>query len=281
MSGYFTQKPCRQQGGLAKKMESSGENVDEDHESSPEQSKRTLSSAKSPSGLVRSNGAKTRPKTTELLHNVRRKSCSKKDSVGAQNTQSVTAATPSSGKQNRNCSTPKNAQIGNEPDAVLGASESPEQLGYRSENNIPCERVRFKNEGSCGPKIESAFPRTSPHGKVIHFFQLFLALLLQIIQWSNQYASEGKVAKSCMKDGRIEEITLEEFKRLLACLLYMGIIKALDVKNYWAKCFHFRRLWACKFFPNRDRFRAILAALQVQLQGCQLAGPIVQDSSIL
>ena len=43
----------------------------------------------------------------------------------------------------------------------------------------------------------------------------------------------------------------------------MGIIKAPDVKNYWAKCFPFRGLWARKLFPNRDRFRAILAALQV------------------
>ena len=66
-----------------------------------------------------------------------------------------------------------------------------------------------------------------------------------------------------MKDGRFEEITLEEFKRFLPCLLYMRIIKALDVKNYWKKCFPFRGLWARMFFPNRDRYRAILAALQV------------------
>ena len=135
----------------------SDEDADEDHKSPHEQSKRTLTSAKSHSGLVRSNGAKARPKTAELLCNVRRKSCSKKDSVGAQNTQSVTAATPSSGKQNCNCSTPKNSQISNEADAVLGARESPQQLGYHSENNGPCGRVRFKNEGSCGPKIESPF----------------------------------------------------------------------------------------------------------------------------
>ena len=138
----------------------SDEDADEDHESPPppppphEQSKRTLTSAKSHSGLVRSNGAKARRKTAELLCNVRRKNCSKEDSVGAQNTQSVTVATPSSGKQNRNCSVPKNAQISNEADAVLGARESHQQLGYHSENNGSCGRVRFKNEGSCGPKIE-------------------------------------------------------------------------------------------------------------------------------
>ena len=63
------------------------ENVDEDNESPPEQGKSTLISAKSFSGLVRSKEVRARPKTTELLHNVRRKSCSKKDSVGAQNTQ--------------------------------------------------------------------------------------------------------------------------------------------------------------------------------------------------
>ena len=61
-----------------------------------------------------------------------------------------------------NCSTPKNAQTGNPADAALGARESPEQLGYHSENDRPCGRVRFKNEGSCGPKVESVSPRTSP-----------------------------------------------------------------------------------------------------------------------
>ena len=60
-------------------------NVDEDNESTPEQGKRTLTSAKSLSGLVRSRGVKAKPKTVEILRNVRRKSCSKKDIVGAQN----------------------------------------------------------------------------------------------------------------------------------------------------------------------------------------------------
>ena len=68
-----------------------------------------------------------------------------------------------------NCSTPKNAQTSNLADAVLGARESPEQLGYHSENNGPCGRVRFKNEGSCGPKVESVFPRTSPPSKALLF----------------------------------------------------------------------------------------------------------------
>ena len=60
-------------------------NVDEDNESTPEQGKRTPTSAKSLSGLVRSRGVKAKPKTVEILHNVKRKSCSKKDIVGAQN----------------------------------------------------------------------------------------------------------------------------------------------------------------------------------------------------
>ena len=57
-------------------------NVDEDDEPPPEQGKRTPTSAKSLSGLVKSMGAKARPKTVQLLHNVRKKSCSKKDNVG-------------------------------------------------------------------------------------------------------------------------------------------------------------------------------------------------------
>ena len=42
--------------------------------------------------------------------------------------------------------------------------ESPEQLGYHSENNGQCGRVRFKNEGSGGPKTAALFYRTQdPH----------------------------------------------------------------------------------------------------------------------
>ena len=44
----------------------SDEDVDEDHESPAEQGKSTLSSARSPSELVRSDGAKAGPKTAEL-----------------------------------------------------------------------------------------------------------------------------------------------------------------------------------------------------------------------
>ena len=60
-------------------------NVDEDNESTPEQGKRTPTSAEILSGLVRSRGVKAKPKTVGILRNVRRKSCSKKDIVGAQN----------------------------------------------------------------------------------------------------------------------------------------------------------------------------------------------------
>ena len=73
-------------------------NVDEYNKSPPEQGKRTPTSAKSLSGLVKSKRAKATPKTADLLRNVRRKSCRKKDSVGAQNT--VTVVTPSSGRKN-------------------------------------------------------------------------------------------------------------------------------------------------------------------------------------
>ena len=61
------------------------------------------------------------------------------------------------------------------------------------------------------------------------------------------------MGKYYRKGGRFEEITLEEFKRFLACLLYMGIVKVPDMKN----------LWTHKFFPQREGVRAILAALQV------------------
>ena len=108
------------------------------------------------------------PPPVEILRNVRRKSCSKKDIVGAQNSHCCYVVLLLAARI-CNCSTPKNAQTSNLADAVLGARESPEQLGYHSENNGPCGRMRFKNDGSCGPKVESVFPRTSLPSKALLF----------------------------------------------------------------------------------------------------------------
>ena len=45
-----------------------GKNVDEDNKSPPEQGKRTPTSAKSLSGLVKSTGAKAKPKTVQSFY---------------------------------------------------------------------------------------------------------------------------------------------------------------------------------------------------------------------
>ena len=110
-----------------------------------------------------------------------------------------------------NCRTPKNSQTGNLADAVLGATESPEQLGYHSENNGPHGRVRSK-KGSCGPKVESVLPRTSLPSKAILFF---LTVLHQCPSSSDHTVVKPvcfgrESGKSYRKDGRFEEITLEK-----------------------------------------------------------------------
>ena len=71
--------------------------------------------------------------TAELLRNVRGKSCSRKDSVGAQHTQSLLILLLAG--RICNCCVPKNAQTGHLTDVGLSSRESPEQFGNHSENN--------------------------------------------------------------------------------------------------------------------------------------------------
>ena len=186
----FDHEVCSEPGFDSSSSDEDEENEDEDEEQSlsaepvakphnlPGTS--TANTKRSPKEVVRNDRVTAKAKTAGRLGTVKRRSSGNKDSYkGAQNELSTTT-TPSSGMQNRNCRTRTNAQSCNQADAVLGARENPDQLGYQPENKGPCGRVRFINEGNSGPKVESAFPRTSPPSKAIDFFQLLFtnALLL-------------------------------------------------------------------------------------------------------
>ena len=71
----------------------------------------------------------------------------------------------------------------------------------------------------------------------------------------------GKGKRPHMEKGNWRPITLVEFKRFLAFLLYKGIIKTPSQKDYWSKKFPFKQLIGDRFMPHKQ-FLAIMAALQ-------------------
>ena len=151
--------------------------------------------------VVRNDRVKAKVKTAGRLGTVKRKSSGNKDSYkGAQNELS-TANNPSSGRQNCNCRTTTNAQSGNQADAVLGARENLDQLGYQPENKGPCGRVRFINEGNSGLKVESAFPRPSiffnSFSQMPFFFRSYSGQtsMLLMIKWESTIGKEAGLRK--------------------------------------------------------------------------------------
>ena len=80
------------------------------------------------------------------------------------------------------------------------------------------------------------------------------------------YAVHGKgIGASYLSQshGQLEwrPIDLMEFRRFLACLFYMGIVKAPGRENYWQSDRLFSGLLGSMFVPTFQRYCGILAAL--------------------
>ena len=91
-------------------------------------------------------------------------------------------------------------------------------------------------------------------------------MMESIIENSNIYAVYGKGIGSTymsQKHGcpRWRPIDIMEFRRFLACLFYMAIIKAPSRANYWQKSTLFSGLLGSMFVPTYHRYCDILAAL--------------------
>ena len=104
--------------------------------------------------------------------------------------------------------------------------------GDRSKKWIPPHNV-----AQTGPVID--WQRGREPRRAVDFFLLFFPLHLMqvIIDNSNLYAVHGEgIGKSYMSQVHNEpvwrKINLMEFKRFLACLLYIGIVKAPARENY-------------------------------------------------
>ena len=117
-----------------------------------------------------------------------------------------------------------------------------------------------------GPKV--VWARGNAPKKALDFILLFFSfeLMQQIVDNSNKYAVHGRgIGRTYLSqvDGSHvwRQIDLMEFRRFLAGLFYMGIIKAPTRSNYWQKEVLFSGLFGSMFVPTFRRYCSILAAL--------------------
>ena len=148
-----------------------------------------------------------------------------------------------------------------EDDSHIAATRTKGYYGDRNRKWIPPLNV-----ADSGPLIvwqRFTYPRNA-----LDFFLLFYPshMMQTIIDKSNLYALHGQgISKSYMSQlegGFVwRKIDLMEFRRFLACLLYMGIVKTPARENYWHNDSIFSGLLGSMFLPSFRRYCGILAAL--------------------
>ncbi|XP_029183653.1 piggyBac transposable element-derived protein 4-like isoform X3 [Acropora millepora] len=105
--------------------------------------------------------------------------------------------------------------------------------------------------------------------KAVEFFNLFFTVELvnNIVNHTNSFAYEQAMAGShqtyTREDGSWQEVTANEIRRLIALLIYFGLMRASDsVDNYWSVKSLYHGLWA-RSFMSRSRFKALMGMLHV------------------
>lgn len=104
--------------------------------------------------------------------------------------------------------------------------------------------------------------------RAVDFFFLFFTadMINNICSHTNSYANEhimeGSFRSYAQADGSWQDITPDEIKRLIAMLIYFGLVKVGNVDNYWSVKTLYHGLWARAIMP-RTRFRALMALLHV------------------
>ena len=99
----------------------------------------------------------------------------------------------------------------------------------------------------------------------LEFFHLFFTteMIHDICRHTNSYANERIIAGShssyTKADGSWKDATPEEINRLIALLIYFGLVKVgTNVEKYWSTKSLFNGLWA-KSIMSRLRFKALMA----------------------
>ena len=105
--------------------------------------------------------------------------------------------------------------------------------------------------------------------KAVEFFYLFFTteMISNIVTHTNSCANEhiflGTHQSYASSDGNWQDATADEIKRLIAILIYFGLVKVVgDVDKYWSKKTLYHGLWA-RAILSRKRFKALMALLHV------------------
>ena len=101
-------------------------------------------------------------------------------------------------------------------------------------------------------------------------------MISNIVTHTNSYANEHIFSRTHQSygspDGSWRDVTADEIKRLIAILIYFGLVKVVgDVDKYWSKKTLFHVLWAWAIL-SRKRFKALMALLHVVDSGSEDKG---------
>ena len=105
--------------------------------------------------------------------------------------------------------------------------------------------------------------------RAVEFFHLFftLEMINQIVDHTNSYAFERIIEQShrchAQKDGSWQKVTSDEIKKLIALLIYFGLVRVgSSVDRYWSIKSLYHGLWA-RAIMGRTRYKALMAMLHV------------------
>ena len=102
--------------------------------------------------------------------------------------------------------------------------------------------------------------------KAIDFFFLFFTteIIEEICRHTNAYAWHAVTSKPYYGDKHDAwiETTPEEIRKLIALILYMGLVKVSSFQRYWSTKTLYHGLWA-RTLMSRDRFKVLMAVLHI------------------
>ena len=104
--------------------------------------------------------------------------------------------------------------------------------------------------------------------KAVEFFYLFFTaeMINSICNHTNNYAYErifeGNFQTYTQADGSWQDVTPDEIKRLIAILIYFGLVRVGSFDKYWSVKTLYNGLWA-RAIMTRDRFKGLMAMLHV------------------
>jgi hypothetical protein len=103
----------------------------------------------------------------------------------------------------------------------------------------------------------------------LEFFWLFFTkeMLQEVVAHTNTYARHIQITQKSSsytnKEGSWTSTNLEEIERLIAFLVYAGLVKVeSEIENYWSVKTVYHGLWAREII-SRFRYKALMAFLNV------------------